>query len=165
MLLRVDLIIFFGVVCRWCAVFESKVLSTAHSTVAESLAALGALEPHGQGADKQWAVPAGRLAVAGDRDMDADLPRKLILVRRFCFPKEFGMRLCIDEPVPLGRHGEALLKELRAFGSGAATLLLVMLLGRIARVEIVLPMPMSNHPCSYAHPAPSFESPVLENLG
>ena len=43
--------------------FEFEVLSTKRSTVAESLAKFGALEPHGRGADKKCAFPAGRFAV------------------------------------------------------------------------------------------------------
>ena len=68
-LFRVELIVFFGVVIRWCAVLESVVLSTKRPTAAESLGSLGAMEPHGRGADKQRAFLAGGFAVAGDRDM------------------------------------------------------------------------------------------------
>ena len=114
MLFRVEPIVFFGVVCRWCAVLEPEVLSTTRSTGAESLHTRVAMEPHGRGADKQWAFPAGRPAVAGDRDMDVNLP---------------PMGTDRGQTVPLP-HDVAL----RAFGSGAATLLLVVLLGRIVRV-------------------------------
>ena len=71
MLLRVKLIVFFGVVCRWCAVLEFGILSTKCSTVAEGLAFLGTIEPHGRGAEKQWASPAGGFAAAGGGNMDA----------------------------------------------------------------------------------------------
>ena len=74
MLLRVEPIVVFGVVSRWCAVPESGVLSAKRSMVAESLGALVAMESHGRGTDGQWAFPAGRLAVAADRDMDVNLP-------------------------------------------------------------------------------------------
>ena len=72
--IRVEPVVFFGVVFRWCAVLESEVLSTERLTVTESPGALGAAEPHGRGADKQWAFSAGRFAVAVDRDMDVNLP-------------------------------------------------------------------------------------------
>ena len=78
MLSRVELVVFFGVVCRWCAVLEPGDLSTKRSTVAKVLAIYGALEPHGRGTEKQWAFPAERFAVAGDRDMDSHLPWELI---------------------------------------------------------------------------------------
>ena len=72
-LFQVEPINLFAAVVVWCAVKESEVLSMKRSTVAES-PALGAIEPHGRGADMQWAFPAGRLAVAVDRDMDVNLP-------------------------------------------------------------------------------------------
>ena len=56
------------------------------------------------------------------------------LVRRFYSPKSFVARLCIDEPVLFARHAKALPMALRAFGSGAAALRLVVLLGLIAKV-------------------------------
>ena len=72
-LFRVELIDLFIVAVVWCAVKESEVLSTKRSAVAENLGALGAIEPHGRGAGKQWTSPAGRLAVAVDCDMDVNL--------------------------------------------------------------------------------------------
>eukprot|EP00614_Pseudopedinella_elastica_P032764 CAMPEP_0172625458 /NCGR_PEP_ID=MMETSP1068-20121228/144016_1 /TAXON_ID=35684 /ORGANISM="Pseudopedinella elastica, Strain CCMP716" /LENGTH=105 /DNA_ID=CAMNT_0013434761 /DNA_START=70 /DNA_END=385 /DNA_ORIENTATION=+ len=105
MTIRVGLIVFFGVVCRWCGVFESGVLSTKRPTVATSLATLGALDPHGRGTNKQRAFPTGGFTVAGDRGMDADLPRELTWSGG-SIPKKFGARLYIDEPVPLARHGK-----------------------------------------------------------
>eukprot|EP00614_Pseudopedinella_elastica_P019873 CAMPEP_0172648002 /NCGR_PEP_ID=MMETSP1068-20121228/241044_1 /TAXON_ID=35684 /ORGANISM="Pseudopedinella elastica, Strain CCMP716" /LENGTH=96 /DNA_ID=CAMNT_0013462301 /DNA_START=216 /DNA_END=507 /DNA_ORIENTATION=- len=52
----------------------AKVLGTKRSAVFESLGAPGAMDPHGRVAGKQWASPAGRFAVAVDRDMDVNLP-------------------------------------------------------------------------------------------
>ena len=78
MLFRVEPIILVEDVYRWCAVLESEVLSAMPSAVAESHDALGAVEPHGRGADRQWAFPAGKCAVAVDRDLDANLPWGLI---------------------------------------------------------------------------------------
>ena len=70
-LFRVDLIVFFVVVCRWCVVPLSEVLSTKRSTVFELLGALGTIEPHGQRSDLQLTgAPGERLAVAVDRDVD-----------------------------------------------------------------------------------------------
>ena len=66
---------------------------------------------------------------------------------RFHFPKRLGARRCIDEPVLLARHGKAFPVALRAFGSGAATILLVVLLGRVARV---------GSPFAQAHVKPPF---------
>ena len=66
-LFRVELIDLFGVICRWCAVKGSEVLSTKRSTVTESPDALGVIEPHGQGADMQWvlAVSSGGAGARG----------------------------------------------------------------------------------------------------
>ena len=46
-----------------------QVLSTKRLTAVESRGAPGAMEPHRRGAGKQWTSPAGRFAVAADRDM------------------------------------------------------------------------------------------------
>ena len=77
-LFRVELIVFFGVVFRCCAVLESEVLSTKRSMAAGSLGALGAMKPYERGADKQWVFPAERFAVAGGHDLDVNLPWGLI---------------------------------------------------------------------------------------
>ena len=108
MLLRVELIVFVGVVFRWCAVLESDVLSAKRSAVAESLGALGALEPHGRGADKQWAFLAERFVVAVDRELDVNLAWGVIEVRQFDFPKKFGAFFCSFELflVPFPPSGE-----------------------------------------------------------
>ena len=74
MLFRVELIDLSSVVCRWCGVEGSEVLSTKRSTAAGSLGALGAMEPNGRGAGKQWSFSAEKLAVAVDHDMDVNLP-------------------------------------------------------------------------------------------
>ena len=74
MLFRVELIDLFYVVCHLCVVPLSEVLNIKRSTFAESIGALGAMEPHRRGAGKQWAFPAGRSALAVDRDMDVNLP-------------------------------------------------------------------------------------------
>ena len=78
MLFRVELIVFFSPVFRCAPLLESEILSTKSPSVAGSLAFLGAMEPHGRGADKQLAPPARKFAVAGDRDMDANPLRGLI---------------------------------------------------------------------------------------
>ena len=52
MVFRAELIVFSGVVYRWCAVLESEVSCTERSTAAESLGTVGAMEPHGRGTDK-----------------------------------------------------------------------------------------------------------------
>ena len=46
------------------------------------------MEPLGRGADKQWAFPAERCALAVDRDMDVNLARGVIEVCRSHFPKK-----------------------------------------------------------------------------
>ena len=74
MLFRIELTVFFGAIFCWCDVFEFEVLSEKRSTVTKSLGTLGAMGPHGQGADTHLAFPAGRCAVAVDRDMDLYLP-------------------------------------------------------------------------------------------
>ena len=74
MLFRIELTDFFGAIFCWCGVFESEVLIEQRSTVAKSLGTLGAMGPHGQGADTHLAFPAGRYAVAVDRDMDFNTP-------------------------------------------------------------------------------------------
>ena len=86
------------------------------------------------------------------------------VIRRFYFFKVFGARLCIDEPVLLARHSRALFEALRAFGRGAAPLLLVVLSGRIARAGRPFAQAHISHSCSCAHLAPCFESPVLGSL-
>ena len=105
MLFRVELIDLSVIAVVWCAVKKSWDLSTKRSTVAESLCALGAREPHERGTDKQRAFQAGRCALAVDRDLDVNLAWRVIKVRQFHFPKILGARPCIDEPVPLIRHG------------------------------------------------------------
>ena len=71
MLFRVELIVFFGVSCRWCDVYISEAPRKKRLAVAGGLASFGAREPHGKGAGRQQALPAGIFAEAGDRDMDA----------------------------------------------------------------------------------------------
>ena len=78
MLFRVELIDFVEVVFRWCVVLESEVSRAKRSVVAESLGTLGAMEPHGRGADKQWAFSSGSCAAAVDLDLNVDLPWGLI---------------------------------------------------------------------------------------
>ena len=72
-LFRVALVVFFVVVCRWCAVPSSEVLSAKRSAVFESLGASGAVDPHVRGSEQQWTFPAGRFVVAVDCDMDVNL--------------------------------------------------------------------------------------------
>ena len=60
-LFRVELLVFFVVVCRWCVVPLSEVLSAKHSTVFKSPGAFGAMDPHGRGSDKQRAFPAKKI--------------------------------------------------------------------------------------------------------
>ena len=104
---RLGHIFFFGVICRWCAVLESEVMSTGLSRVfAGSLATLRAQEPHGRGSEKQWAMTAGRFASAGDRDIDFNIPWAWIYVRHFSCSEEINVRHCTNRHVHFAFHGK-----------------------------------------------------------
>ena len=79
-------------------------------------------------------APAGRLAVAFDRDVDSIPHGEGSRSDSPPFPKKLGARLCINEQILLARHGIALPVASRFFGTGAETLFLMALLGRIVRV-------------------------------